>query len=37
MPQDRKGGNGYGVQRIEELPNGGAFLFLGYPYESQET
>jgi hypothetical protein len=24
---------GYGVQRIEELPNGGAFIFFGHPYD----
>lgn len=24
---------GYGVERIEELENGGAFIFLGYPYD----
>ncbi len=28
---------GYGVQRIEELPNGGAFIFLGYPYEFDDS
>lgn len=27
---------GYGVKRIEELPNGGAFILLGYPYQFDE-
>ncbi len=27
----------YGLQRIEELPNGGAFLFLGYPYDLEDS